>query len=143
MSPSSVLHPFRIVFGNIQSWLAGIVGGLLFAPTTIGAMVWATSFLHNGQHLSMADAASNASMVPIGWVIGCPLLGYISDKIGLRKPVLIGGAHGNARGRSRGGLPARQWVAAILGPACARGRIRGGNDNFHHDQRSKPIPRHP
>jgi hypothetical protein len=55
-------------------------------------MVWATSFLHNGQHLSMADAASNASMVPIGWVIGCPLLGYISDKIGLRKLVLIGGA---------------------------------------------------
>ena len=31
-------------------------------------------------------------MVPIGWVIGCPLLGYISDKLGRRKPVLIGGA---------------------------------------------------
>jgi len=31
-------------------------------------------------------------MVPIGWIIGCPLLGYISDKIGRRKPVLIGGA---------------------------------------------------
>jgi MFS family permease len=92
LSLSSLLHPFRIVFGNIQSWLAGIIGGLLFIPTTIGAMVWATSFLHNGQHLSMADAASDASMVPIGWVIGCPLLGYISDRIGLRKPVLIGGA---------------------------------------------------
>jgi MFS family permease len=92
LSLSSVLHPFRVVFGNVQSWLAGIIGGLLFTPTTIGAMVWATSFLHNGQHLSMADAASDASMVPIGWVIGCPLLGYISDRIGLRKPVLIGGA---------------------------------------------------
>ena len=92
LSLSSVLHPFRIVFGNVQSWLAGAIGGLLFIPTTIGAMVWATSFLHNGEHLSMADAASDASMVPIGWVIGCPLLGYISDRIGLRKPVLIGGA---------------------------------------------------
>jgi MFS family permease len=92
LSVSSLLHPFGIVFGNVQSWLAGIIGGLLFTPTTIGAMVWATSFLHNGQHLSMADAASDASMVPIGWVIGCPLLGYISDRIGLRKPVLIGGA---------------------------------------------------
>lgn len=92
LSLSSVLHPFRIVFGNVQSWLAGIIGGLLFIPTTIGALVWATSFLHNGQHLSMAVAASDASMVPIGWVIGCPLLGYISDSIGLRKPVLIGGA---------------------------------------------------
>jgi MFS family permease len=92
LSLSSLLHPFRIVFGNIQSWLAGAIGGLLFIPTTIGAMVWATSFLHNGKHLSMAVAASDASMVPIGWVIGCPLLGYISDRIGLRKPVLIGGA---------------------------------------------------
>ena len=31
-------------------------------------------------------------MVPLGWVIGCPLLGYLADRIGKRKPVLIGGA---------------------------------------------------
>lgn len=92
LSFSSILHPFKIVFGNIQSWLAGIIGGLLFLPTTIGALVWATSFLHGGEHMSMSAAASDAAMVPIGWVIGCPLLGYISDHIGRRKPVLIGGA---------------------------------------------------
>jgi MFS family permease len=42
--------------------------------------------------MSMADAASEAFMVPVGWVIGCPLLGYIADRMGRRKPVLIGGA---------------------------------------------------
>ena len=92
LSLASLVSPFKIVCSNVQSWLAGIIGGLLFVPTTIGALVWATSFLHNGEHMSMADAASEASMVPIGWIIGCPLLGYISDRIGRRKPVLIGGA---------------------------------------------------
>lgn len=92
LSSATLLSPFKIIFSNAQSWLAGIVGGLLFLPTTIGALVWATSFLHAGEHMTMAAAASDASMVPIGWVIGCPLLGYISDKIGRRKPVLIGGA---------------------------------------------------
>ncbi|MFM9925159.1 MFS transporter [Variovorax sp. H27-G14] len=92
LSFASVVAPFKTVFGNVQSWLAGIVGGLLFLPTTIGALVWATAFLHGGEHMTMAAAASDAAMVPIGWVIGCPLLGYISDKIGRRKPVLIVGA---------------------------------------------------
>ena len=27
-----------------------------------------------------------------GWIIGCPLLGWISDRIGRRKPVILGGA---------------------------------------------------
>ncbi|MBO1324261.1 MFS transporter [Acetobacter sp. TBRC 12305] len=88
----NLLQPFKIIFSNPQSWYAGLIGGLLFVPTTIGALGWGASMLSNGEHTTMAFAASDVSMVPIGWVIGCPLLGWISDKIGRRKPVLIGGA---------------------------------------------------
>jgi MFS family permease len=35
LSIRALLHPFAVVFGNLQSWLAGIVGGLLFVPTTV------------------------------------------------------------------------------------------------------------
>ena len=33
-----------------------------------------------------------SAAVPFGWIIGCPLLGVISDRIGRRKPVIVGGA---------------------------------------------------
>ena len=91
-SLTNLVKPFKVVCGNPQSWLAGVIGGLLFVPTTIGALVWATAFLHNGEHLSMATAASVASLVPIGWVVGCPLMGFIADHLGRRKPPLIAGA---------------------------------------------------
>lgn len=92
LSAASLVQPFKTVLANPQSWLAGVIGGLLFLPTTIGALVWATSFLNGGKDLSMAAAATEASMVPIGWVIGCPLLGFLADRLGRRKPVLIAGA---------------------------------------------------
>lgn len=128
LSTQALLAPFKIVFGNPQSWLAGIIGGLLFVPTTIGALVWATSFLHNGEHMSMSSAASDASMVPIGWVIGCPLLGYISDKLGRRKPVLIGGgllilASGLAAIYVPVGTLPRYSVALVMGIASGAAMI--------------------
>ena len=36
----SLLTPYKIVFSNPQSYLCGAVAGLLFAPTTIGDMIW-------------------------------------------------------------------------------------------------------
>jgi MFS family permease len=30
-------------------------------------------------------------MVPLGWVVGCPLLGWLADRLGRRKPVLLWG----------------------------------------------------
>ncbi|CAM3142291.1 permease [Komagataeibacter xylinus NBRC 15237] len=92
LTAANLLNPFKIIFSNPQSWCAGIIGGLLFVPTTIGALGWGASMLSSGEHTTIAFAASDVSMVPIDWVIGCPLLGWISDKIGRRKPVLLGGA---------------------------------------------------
>ncbi|MFC7347574.1 MFS transporter [Chryseobacterium zhengzhouense] len=86
------LEPYKIVFRNPQSWLCGMISGLLFAPTTIFAMTWAVAFFEKDKNFVFHDAAITSAMVAFGWVFGCPLLGFITDKIGRRKPVLIGGA---------------------------------------------------
>src|SRR5208337_194730 len=89
---ASVLNPYRIVFRNPQSYLCGVVAGLLFVPTTIGDMTWGVAFFQRDRMFSYHDAVVTGSLVPLGWVIGCPLLGWLADRIGRRKPVLIGGA---------------------------------------------------
>jgi MFS family permease len=88
----SMFKPYKTVLSNPQSYLCGLAAGLLFLPTTIGDMIWGVPFLRDGLGVDYAEAVNRATMVPLGWVIGCPLLGYIADKIGRRKPVLIGGA---------------------------------------------------
>jgi MFS family permease len=84
-------EPFRIVFSNPQSYWCGLVAGLLFAPTTLFAMTWGVAFLQHDWRVSYADATWACSMVPLGWVVGCPLLGRAADRVG-RKPVLLAGA---------------------------------------------------
>jgi MFS family permease len=88
----SMFTPYKTVLTNPQSYLCGFAAGLLFLPTTIGDMIWGVAFLRDGWHIDYAQAVNRASMVPLGWVIGCPVLGYIADRIGRRKPMLIAGA---------------------------------------------------
>jgi len=83
-----------MVFGNPQSILCGVIAGLLFIPTTIFDMVWGVRYLEEARGLDYGTAVMRSASVPFGWIIGCPLLGWISDRIGRRRPVIIGGAVG-------------------------------------------------
>ena len=84
------LRGFGTIFANPQSILCGLIAGLIFMPTTIFDMVWGVRFLEEGHNLPYSEAVLRSASVPFGWIIGCPLLGWISDRIGRRKPVIFG-----------------------------------------------------
>ena len=81
-----LIAPFKTVFSNPQSYLCGIIAGLLFAPTTIGDMIWAVASSSKIAAWSMPgpcrslrwyrSAGSWAAHCSAGWLI---MLGFASQ----------------------------------------------------------------
>ncbi len=86
------------LFGNLwlilkskQAWLLSWYSGLAFAPVSVFGGLWGVPFLQQAHHLSAAKAAYAISWIFIGFATGAPLLGWMSDFIGRRKPIMIFG----------------------------------------------------
>ncbi len=77
------------VLKNPQSWWNALFAGLLFAPTAALAELWGVKFFRQTYHLSNEIAAMGIGLIFIGWTLGGPLTGWISDKIKRRKIILI------------------------------------------------------
>lgn len=88
----SLLGGLWQVLRNKQTWLNGAFVGFLYAPTAAFAELWGASYLHRVYNITPEIAASAVSLMFIGWGVSSPLMGWLSDKIGRRKPILLGSA---------------------------------------------------
>jgi predicted MFS family arabinose efflux permease len=84
-------HSLGITITNPQNWLSGIYISLVNLPLFIFGGIWGVPFLTQVHNFTKTQASVITSMIFIGMMIGSPLAGLVSDKMGLRKkPMVIG-----------------------------------------------------
>lgn len=79
------------VLSNRQTWLLSLYSGFAFAPVSVFGGLWGVPFLETSYALSKTHAAFAVSTIFIGFAVGAPFLGWLSDHIGRRKPILFSG----------------------------------------------------
>lgn len=83
-SKKSILQSFHQVAANSQTWFVALYSFMVWAPITAFAALWGVPFLVVAYGISTKAASTAATMIWLAIGIGCPLLGWWSDKVNLR-----------------------------------------------------------
>lgn len=90
------MRDLLIIAKNSQIWINGLYGCLVYLPTTVLAELWGIPYLTHAQNMSQKSAGFANSLIFLGFIIGAPLMGFISDKLRRRKLPMMVGALGAA-----------------------------------------------
>jgi len=130
----------RRIFAYRNTWLIFFAQGGLVGPIMTFTGLWGAPFLKARFGLPTTTAAAVCSVMIICWALASPICGHLSDKVGRRKPIYLGGAAVSAIGwlvmyyLNGLTLPAFIVVAAIV--SLATGSVIIG---FAHGKESVPI----
>lgn len=102
----SMLQDLALVFKNSQIWTIGLVGAFIMLPTTVFAELWGRLFFKIYYGFESSTATWATSMIFLGWAVGGPIAGFISDTFHRRVLPLAVGA----------GLGTLIMLAIIYGP---------------------------
>ena len=72
-----------------QTLLPGVYTACMNLPMMVLCALWGSSYLHAVHGVSLLSASYLASLVFLGSMLGCPLLGWLSDRLQRRKPLMV------------------------------------------------------
>lgn len=84
----SLLHSLRLASANRQTWIIAFYTGAVVSPFLGISSLWGVPYLIHVHGHERASAALTAALLIAGMALGSPLLGWVSDKIGRRRPVM-------------------------------------------------------
>jgi MFS family permease len=89
---ASPMTGLRQVAANRETWCCATFGLAMTAPMLTFGGLWAVPFLMSAHGVERPTAASLASLLFLGWGIGAPVNGWLSDRLGRRRmPMLVFG----------------------------------------------------
>lgn len=83
---------FKLAYFKLQNWLCGIYSSLLNLSLFLLGAIWGSLYLMQVHHFSHQQATYPTSLIFTGTIIGSPLMGWLSDRLGRRKPLMLVGA---------------------------------------------------
>lgn len=83
---------FYLILKQPRIWVAGLLSGMIFLPTTVFAGLWGVPYLIKLHGFSAHEAAGATAFIFIGWAVGAPIQGWISDYFGTRLKVIMVGS---------------------------------------------------
>jgi MFS family permease len=110
----------KMLLKNRQAWFVALYSALIYTSiATLGA-IWGTRVLI-AKGLTQETAGDAVSVLWIGYAVGCPLAGFLSDTLRRRRSVLVGMAllaflaTGSLRIFEEGGLPLFGTIFFVIG----------------------------
>ena len=77
---------------TLEVWKVALVASTMSGPMLTLGGLWGTPYLISAYSLEKTDAAFLVSFLLLGWAIGAPFAGWLSDRIRQRKKIILAGS---------------------------------------------------
>lgn len=89
---NQLVQAIRFIITNPQMWLIGVIGCLLYLPSSVFLDLWGIPYLQAVYHVTGEQAVAISNYTFYGWILSGPIIGVLSDKINRRRlPLTVTG----------------------------------------------------